>query len=292
MALHTSGTVETGDGVSLAYDQWGDPSKPNIVLLSGWNQTAAQWRKQYSALSDHFHITTYDHRGHGESEKTDHGFRVSRLAADLDELLVQLNLRSVTLVGHSLGCAVIWCWCDLYPNRRSTINSLVFIDQVAVMLPRPHWTEVETKHYGCVFPNDEVPDAFFQALAGPDSRAVTSGFVASMFTSNASPDDVNFALEQNAIMDSKHAAALLHDHTRHDWRDVLPTINVPALVVGGAGSVQTPIAGCKWVAARIPGARFVEFSEEEGGSHCLFVENPTKFNAILKQFLETQAVSV
>ena len=49
----------------------------------------------------------YDLRGHGESDKPEWGYHVARYAADLRDLLFHLNLENVTLVGTSLGCAIM-----------------------------------------------------------------------------------------------------------------------------------------------------------------------------------------
>ena len=103
----TSGVIQVADGVRLAYNQYGPPSAPNLVLITGWAQTAATFRKQVAHFQSRFRVTTYDHRGHGESDKPAFGYRVSRLAADLEALLSQLDLKDATLLGHSMGCSVI-----------------------------------------------------------------------------------------------------------------------------------------------------------------------------------------
>lgn len=280
-----SGTVTTGDGIRLSYDQWGDQSKPNVVLIPGWCQTALQWKKQYEDLSEDFHITTYDHRGHGESEQTTRGFRVSRLSADLNDLLVQLDLKNVTLVGHSMGCSIIWSHWDLFTDSRSRIKSLVLVDQSPCMLPRPEWSEETSRMIGTVF-TDESLNGFASALTTPDAEAVLSGFIPSMFTKAFSPEDVKWTIERNLLMDSKNAATLLLDHGKNDWRDVIETIDVPTLVVAATASI-CPLPGLEWIAEHIKGSKLVVFDEQEGGSHFMFYENPTKFNEVVRRFVET-----
>jgi hypothetical protein len=43
---------------------------------------------------------------------------VARLAADVHELLVGLDLRDVTAVGTSLGAALLWCYQELFAGER------------------------------------------------------------------------------------------------------------------------------------------------------------------------------
>ena len=65
-------------------------------------------------------VIALDMRGHGESEKPEYGHRVSRLQ-DLHQTISKLGLSKVDLMGHSMGCAVIWAYIDLY--GQITLNS-------------------------------------------------------------------------------------------------------------------------------------------------------------------------
>ncbi|KAI0013793.1 Alpha/Beta hydrolase protein [Xylariaceae sp. FL0662B] len=106
--------IKTSDGVRLSYSQHGSSSGPNLLFIPGWCQAAAQFKKQVEYFKTNFLVTTYDHRGHGDSEKPANGYRVHRLAADLDALMTQLDLHDVTLLGHSMGCSVIWAHWDIF----------------------------------------------------------------------------------------------------------------------------------------------------------------------------------
>jgi pimeloyl-ACP methyl ester carboxylesterase len=59
------------------------------------------------------------------------------------------------------------------------------------------------------------------------------------------------------------AVALLRMNTQIDVRDLLPTIRVPALIVHRTGDRDVNIEEGRWLAARIPGARFVELPGED-----------------------------
>ena len=78
------------------------------------------------------------------------------------------------------------------------------------------------------------------------------------------------------------AVSILVDQTFRDYREFLPEITVPTLVAfGGDDKATNPAAG-KWMADRIPGARFQVF---DASSHCPFFEEPEAFNAALEGFL-------
>jgi len=59
------------------------------------------------------------------------------------------------------------------------------------------------------------------------------------------------------------AVALLRMNTQIDVRDLLPTIRVPALIVHRTGDRDVSVEEGRWLAARIPGARFVELPGED-----------------------------
>ena len=85
-------------------------------------------------------------------------------------------------------------------------------------------------------------------------------------------------------MPRRHAASLMLDHATRDWRDVIAQIRLPTLVVGARQSVF-PAESQAWIAKQIPGARLEIFEADEGGSHFMCMENPARFNAIIREFL-------
>ncbi|KAI0837952.1 alpha/beta-hydrolase [Hypoxylon sp. FL0890] len=273
--------ITTPDGVRLRYWQEGPSGAPNLVFLAGWMQTAAQFKKQVAYFKKDYRVTTYDHRGHGDSDKPTYGYRVYRLAADLESLLTQLDLRNVTLIGHSMGSSIMWAHWDIFPHDR--ISKLVFVDQPRTLAFNPAWTEQEKAEAAAVFSPDTVFD-IVNALRGPQGKETWMGMAKQFFTPDVDPADFEWALQNSMKSTPEIAAALLQDHSFIDWGDVFPRITVPVLVVGAKGSLM-PVAGGEWIAKQVQKGRLVTFEKEEGGSHFMFFENPGKFNRILEEFL-------
>jgi non-heme chloroperoxidase len=276
-------SIKTWDGVNLSCSQTGPTSGPNLLFIPGWGQTAAQWKKQVENFSKHYRITTYDHRGQGESESPPGGYRVSRLASDLNDLITQLDLKEVTLIGHSMGCSIIWSYWDLFAESRNRVAKLVLVDQSACLVQNPAWTPEEVVSFGAIFP----PDALYgvaNALGSENSLAVISKLLKSMFTSDISQTDLDWVTQQSAKMKVENGSTLLLNHGFSDWRDVLPTINVPTLVVGGKGSLF-PYQGMEWIASQVKGSQCKIFETEESGSHFMFWENSVLFNSVVEAFL-------
>jgi len=272
------GFFTTNDGIRLHYIEAGS-GKP-LVMIPGWSQTAAQFRAQLSGLSDRYRVIAIDMRGHGESDKPDHGYRIQRLSADVHEFLVANGLTNVTLAGHSMGCSVIWGYWELYGKDR--LAKLVLIDQMPMITANPIWSEQEKIDAGAILDKDSLYSVT-NSLAGPDGVKTTEGFITGMFNKDYSRDELAWVIKQNLKMPREYAARLLFDHATNDWRDVIPRINVPTLVVGGKAS----LVGWRsqvWIGSQIPGSRTEIFEENEGGNHFMFMENPEKFNRIVKEF--------
>lgn len=86
---------------------------------SGWSGSRRYYDLNAPALAAAgCRVVAPDLRHHGGSGKTPHGRRVSRLAADLGELLEGLGIEGATVVGASMGCAVIWAYVELFGHAR------------------------------------------------------------------------------------------------------------------------------------------------------------------------------
>lgn len=271
--------VTTSDGVELHYLEAG--SGPTLVLVHGWSQSAEQYAHQINALSDRYRVIALDLRGHGESAKPDHGYKIQRLATDVHDVLVALDLHDVALLGHSMGCSVIWCYWDLFGADR--LAKLLLIDEPPFLTANPAWTQEDLDAAGAIFTPQSVTETA-NALAGADSEAVTRGFIGGMLTAACPADVKEWIIQRNFCLPRAHAATLLYNHCHQDWRDVIPRITLPTLVVGGRVSL-VPWKSVAWTAQQISGARLEIFEEDEGGQHFMFVENPEKFNRILREFL-------
>jgi pimeloyl-ACP methyl ester carboxylesterase len=273
------GHVTTSDGVSLYYLEAG--SGQPILMIPGWSQTAEQFKHQITGLSDRYRVIAVDMRGHGESDKPEFGYKISRLAKDVHDMIAALDLDEVNILGHSMGSSVIWNYYDLFGPER--LSKLLLIDQMPMITSNPAWPEEERIASGAIF-NPQSLYETINALAGPDGVETTRGFIGNMVTKAIPEEDKAWIIERNLRMPRQHAATLLYNHSTTDWRDLIPRIELPTLVVGGRVSV-VPWQSQAWVAEQVPGARLEIFEEEEGGNHFMFIEGHEKFNDIVADFV-------
>ncbi|MCH0565931.1 MULTISPECIES: alpha/beta fold hydrolase [unclassified Streptomyces] len=275
-----SGSVTTDDGVRLHCLEAG--SGPAMLLVPGWSQTAAQWRHQIAEFSRTRHVIALDHRGHGDSARPEHGYRIARLAADLRQLVLALGLDDITLVCHSMGCAVAWSYWDLFDGDR--LGRLVLFDEPPALIRQPFWPEGLADRLGALYDLDEIAGVV-AGLRDPDAdaTAMTVEFLSGMWSPSAPAADREWVAGRNLLLPREYAGRLLLDNVVQDWRDVLPRITVPTLVMGGKESV-IPLAAARTVADAVPGA--VLRILDERGSHFAFWENPGQFNHAIREFLQ------
>src|SRR5262245_44079593 len=94
--------VTTKDGTSIFYKDWGT-GRP-VVFSHGWPLNGDAWDPQAKLVADNgFRAVVHDRRGHGRSSQTWDGNDLDTYADDLAEVIEQLDLRDVILVGHSTG---------------------------------------------------------------------------------------------------------------------------------------------------------------------------------------------
>ncbi len=273
-------SVTLKDGTKLNYLEAGQ-GKP-IVLIPGWSQTAAMFADQLSGLSAQNRVIAVDMRGHGDSSKPAAGYRMAQLAEDTHEFLTALSLERVVIGGHSMGSSVIWSYWDQFGGDR--LSKMIVIDQAPTCVAWPGWSDDEKAVAGTVF----TPQALFETaagLSGSDGAKTTDGLVRTAFFTKAFPAaKLDYVVQQNLKFPRPSAAKLLIDHCCQDWRDVIPRINIPAVVFGGEKSLFNPRSQ-QWIASQIPGAKAHIFAEAEGGSHFMFLENPAKFNSLVSEFV-------
>jgi non-heme chloroperoxidase len=274
------GEVRTGDGVTLRYLEAGE-GEP-LVIVPGWSCSAATFRDQLDGLSDRFRVIAVDMRGSGRSDKPDHGYRIARFAADLRDVITGLGLSGVNLLGHSLGCVVIWSYLDLFDP--APIARLILVDQPAVLMANPGWSKETRRQSGAPFGPDQVL-AFVNKLAGEDGEKATRQLFDAMWTDESAPEVREWFNNEALLLPRGHAAELFLDGATADYRDLFPRITQPTLYVGGR--VKTVGRTCQqWIVDQIPNARHVVFEPEDRGSHLMYIENPTKFNFEVAHFIE------
>jgi len=95
-------TITTQDGTEIYYKDWGEG--PAITFSHGWPLNSDAWDGQMLFLVQNgFRAIAHDRRGHGRSSQASTGNDMNGYADDLAAVIEALDLKEVTLVGHSTG---------------------------------------------------------------------------------------------------------------------------------------------------------------------------------------------
>lgn len=102
----------------------GEASLPTIVFLHGFSGSVQTWSEVTPYLQDQFRVVCIDLIGHGKTTApTDSKrYRMDEQTADLELVFEQLNLKSFTLVGYSMGGRIALAYTSDYPKR---VKSLI-----------------------------------------------------------------------------------------------------------------------------------------------------------------------
>lgn len=96
-----------------------------VVFMHGITANAAVWDPVLSDLADTFRVVSMDQRGHGRSDKPDHGYGAQDYARDSIALVESLDAGPALMVGHSLGARNALVAATLSP---SLVSGVVAID--------------------------------------------------------------------------------------------------------------------------------------------------------------------
>lgn len=254
------------DGVRLYYEEVG-AGEP-LLLISGQGSDHTGWDAVRADFADRYRVIVYDHRGTGQSDKpaeppyTIHGF-----ARDAVAVLDHLHIPRAHAYGISMGGRICQ-WLGI--EHAARVGSLVL---------------------GCTTPGNahgvrrpaEVDEKMANRPADP--QAATAALLDTLVSpawSAAHPEFAERIAQRRATVPAYAQKLHYRASEGHDSWDLLPTIEVPTLVIHGDEDPVNVTANAYLLAERIPGA---ELSIIKSGRHLYFVEFRSEASRIVRDFL-------
>jgi len=268
------GRLQLNGGGTLEFDDQG--SGPAIVFLHGWSLGKEAFAKQRRELSERYRVVIPDMRGHGNSKQFEERDGIDTLAGDIEQLLVELDLADVILVGWSMGALVAWQTVE--GPQRGRIRGIVTIDMVPRVLNGDGWQHglrAGTHLYDIDIDLSKMRD---------DWRAFTRAYVPMVFASGKASDRrelIDEMLELVSDNDLESMTNLWHALVHADYVDTVQKLEVPTLITYGALSQIYTEEAAAWMDEHIPRSRRLRFAES---GHAPHLEAPQRFNQALADF--------
>ncbi len=267
---------ENSGSIDLYYEDHGS-GRP-VVLIHGYPLSGRAWDRQLPVLLEHrYRVITYDRRGFGKSSQPTTGYDYDTFANDLRILLETLDLREVTLVGHSMGTGEVTRYLGRFGSARVARGVLVS------PIP-PFLLETPDNLEG-------VPASLFEGFmqaARQDTPAWMKGFLDTFYNieqlrGTLVSDQAYQASWNLAVTASATAAVACIPTWETDFRADLPRIDVPMLVIQGDDDQVLPFSKT--------GARLASLLSDVqtvvivGGPHAIAWTHAEQVNNALLQFM-------
>jgi non-heme chloroperoxidase len=271
------GTENSAD-IEIYYEDHG-AGQP-VVLIHGYPLSGRAWDKQVPVLLEAgYRVITYDRRGFGKSSQPVVGYDYDTFADDLHTLLEYLDLSDAVLVGHSMGTGEVTRYLGRYGSARVAKGVLV------AAIP-PFLLQTGDNPEG-------VPQALFDGFV-QGAQADTPGWMKGFLDNFYNIDTLRGTLVSDqayqtswnlAVTASATAAVACISTWTTDFRDDLPKIDVPMLVIHGDADQVLPLDK---TAKRLPGLiKDVQLTVVEGGPHAIPWTHAGQVSTALLDFIRS-----
>lgn len=241
--------------MSLHVEQQG--AGPDLVLLHGWGLHGGAWQPLAPRLAASFRVHLVDLPGHGHSRDTPFG----TLDAVVDAVAA-CTPAGATVCGWSLGGLVALRLATRHPAR---VAALALVSSTPCFVRRDDWP------HGMA---PETLEAFAEGLRAEPAKTIRSFVNLNALGGPHARDrmrELAALLVERGTPPSPALAAGLALLRDTDLRDEVASIDRPAAVIHGGRDVLTPVGAGRWLAGRLPNARFVEIPE---AAHLPFASHP------------------
>jgi non-heme chloroperoxidase len=277
----TGDFIQVSPGVQLHVKDYGN-GKP-IILIHGWPLSSDMWEYQVSHLVNSGHrVIAYDRRGFGKSSQPWDGYDYDTLTDDLKEIIEQLKLEHITLVGFSMGGGEVVRYFSRYGGAK--VTKAVLISSVT-----PFLMQTESNP-------DGVPKEIFeenQKAITDDRIGFLEGFGKKFFGVTpfhhpVSASLLNYYCMLASLASPRATLECAGAFAATDFRAEMSHINVPSLIIHGDADKTVPIESSSEISSRlIPGSHYITYN---GAPHGLFYTHKEKLNADLVKFINADLI--
>jgi pimeloyl-ACP methyl ester carboxylesterase len=266
--------ARTADGVHIAYQEVGD-GPPDVVYANSFvSHIEVSWEypraaRFYERMASFCRLVLFDRRGTGLSDPIVESFTMEDRIADIAAVLDAIGLERAVLLGSSEGAAACAYFTALHPDR---VSALILFSSFLTGLTDDDYPWGLSQDFIDLFDDakesmwtlEEAVTAMNPSIA---DDAEACAWYTRYFRLSASPSLARMLMRHNLTV---------------DIRPVLPTIDVPTLVLHRSDEAILNIEWGRYAARMIPGARLVELP---GTDHFLWEQDSEAIVEEIEEFL-------
>lgn len=249
---------------SLYYELSGNGDK-TILFLHGWGCDGSIFNKTSIFFENKFKILKIDFPGHGKSDEPIYPFYVKDFAENIVLLLKYLDIDSVNIVAHSFGARVaIW----LASHNSNLVEKIVITGGAGIKPNSNKKLSKRTKTF-------KIIKKYLMILKKIKILEKSAEFLLEKAIQKYGSSDY--------VKLSKSMRSTFSNIVNEDLTPYLSKINVPTILIWGDQDKETPLEFGKIMEQNIKDSALIIF---ENAGHFAFLEQPNRFNIILKSFFE------
>jgi non-heme chloroperoxidase len=268
----------TTDGTSIYFKDWG--TGPIVTFSHGWPLSADAWDAQMLYLVQRgYRVIAHDRRGHGRSSQTWTGNNMHTYADDLAELVEKLDLKEITMVGHSTGGGEVARYIGRHGSER--VSKAVLIASVP-----PIMVKTESNPGG-------LPKSVFDDIrAGVRNnraqffRDLSLSFYGYNKADAEASEGVRDSFWHQGMQSSIVASYdCIEAFSETDFTEDLKKMNIPTLILQGDADQIVPIDDASILSAKLVKGSVLKVIP--GAPHGLCTTHADQVNAEILAFLKT-----
>jgi pimeloyl-ACP methyl ester carboxylesterase len=248
-----------------------------VLFVHGWPLSHKMFEYQFMELHKNgYRCVGIDLRGFGRSDKPWTGYDYDIFADDIKQVMTALNLQKVTLVGFSMGGAIVMHYVAKYFSE--LVSKVVFMGAAA-----PCFTKREGYPYGL---EKSACDALItQSLQDRPKMVTDFGKIFFSNENSQSKEMAEWLFSINMKASPYATVQCLQELRDADLRNDMKLVNqrnLPVAIFHGVHDKICPFDFAKVMNEGINGSKIVQFHES---GHGLNIEEKEKANEELIKFI-------
>jgi pimeloyl-ACP methyl ester carboxylesterase len=264
------------DGERVNYVDLGSGDGPPVVLVHGIAGNWQNWLENIPRLARERRVVALDLPGFGASDDLVHEPSMSRYGRTVEALCDRLDLGEIALVGNSMGGFISAETTIQFPER---VERLVLCSAAGITTSDLRIAPVVTAARVLAMGGARSAAEIRMAVTRPRLRHAIFSLI-TRHPTRLKPD-VLFEISRGAGRDA--FVPVLRSILEYDFRDRLPEIRCPTLILWGRNDAIVPSPDAYEYERLIPGTQPVVMMEETG--HLPMVERPVTFNDAVLEFI-------